>query len=142
MKALALLPLLSCLAFAADPVKTNAQLPEDKIILAKAETAGEQKVTATFKSDVVLSTVIQGNWIRTEHLVTYDVTGADAGFPLRELIFVCQDSNPTPESGIRARKVPWPFREGAMTFDLSRDKSVRHEAYYSIIRHAPVAPQK
>ena len=142
MKALVLLPLLSCLAFAADPVKTNARVPDDKIIFPPPEAAPDLKVTATFKSDTVISEVIQGNWVRTEHLVTYEVTNPEAGFPHKELTFVCRDSNPTPESGIQVRKVPWPFQEGSMTFSLSRDKSVRHTPYFSIVRYDAVEPQK
>jgi hypothetical protein len=142
MNALALLPLLSCLAFAADPVKTNARLPDDQIIFPQPEAAPDLKVTATFKSDTAISEVVQGNWIRKEHLLTYEVTRPEAGFPHKELTFVCRDSNPTPESGIQVKKVAWPFRGGTMTFGLSRDKSVRHDAYFSIVRYDAVEPQK
>jgi hypothetical protein len=140
MKTLALLPLLSCLALAADPVKTNARLPDDQIIFPPAETAPELKITATFKSDTVVSKVIQGNWIRTEHLLTYEVTKPEASFPHKELTFVCRDSNPAPESGIQVKKVAWPFRGGSMTFGLSRDKSIRHEAYFNIVGYDAVKP--
>lgn len=142
MKALAFLPLLSSLAFAADPVKTNARLADDKIIFPQPKEAPDLKVTATFKSDTVVSEVVQGNWIRTEHLVTYEITKPEAGFPHKELTFVCRDSTPTPDSGIQVKKVAWPFREGSMTFGLSRDKSVRHDAYFSIVRYDAVEPQK
>jgi hypothetical protein len=140
MKALVLLPFLSCLALAADPVKTNARLPDDKIIFPPAEAAEGLKVTGALKSDTVVSQVVQGNWIRTEYLVTYDVTEADDAFPHKELTFVCRYSNPTPESGIRVRKVPWPFRKGSMTFTLTRDTSVRHDAYFNIVRYDAVVP--
>jgi hypothetical protein len=142
MKALALLPLLSCLAFAADPVKTNAKLPDDQIIAPPPETTPDLKITAILKSDTVISEVVQGNWIRTEHLLTYDVTKLEAGFPHKELTFVCRDQNPTPGSGIKVKKVPWPFHEGTMTFAMCRDESVQHEAYFSILRYDPVEPQK
>ncbi|MCW1923300.1 hypothetical protein OKA05_12110 [Luteolibacter arcticus] len=142
MKAFALLPLLSCLAFAAEPVKTNAQLPEDQIIFPQPETAEGVKITASLKSDTVVSEVIQGNWIRTEHLLTYEVTKADAGFPHKELTFVCRDQNPTPESGIMVKKVPWPFQKGSMTFSVSRDESVRHTPYFNIARYDAIEPQK
>jgi hypothetical protein len=142
MKALVLLPFLSCLAFAAEPVKTNARTTDDKIIFPPPEAAEGLKVTADFKSDTVVSEVIQGNWIRTEYLVTYEVTEADDAFPYKELTFVCRYSNPTPESGIRVKKVPWPFRKGTMTFTLTRDQSVRHEAYFSIVRYDAAEPQK
>ncbi|HEY1121645.1 MAG TPA: hypothetical protein VGE67_08600 [Haloferula sp.] len=142
MKALILLPFLSCLAFAADPVKTNARLPDDRIIFPQPEAAPELKVTATFKSDTVVSKIEQGNWIHTEHLLTYEVTKPTDGFPHKELTFVCRDSNPTPESGIRLKKVAWPFHGDSMTFALSRDESVRHDAYFSIVRYDTVEPQK
>ena len=142
MKALVLLPLLSCLAFAAEPVKTNAKLPEDQIIFPPPETSANLKITAAFKSDTVVSEVVQGNWIRKEHLLTYEVTKPDPGFPHKELTFVCRDQNPAPKSGIKVKKVPWPFRGGSMTFALSRDESVQYEAYFSILRYDAVEPQK
>ena len=55
---------------------------------------------------------------------------------------MCRDSNPTPESGIQVKKVAWPFRGGTMNFGLSRDKSVRHDAYFTIVRYDAVEPQK
>lgn len=142
MKALVLLPLLSCVAFATEPVKTNAKLPEDQIIAPPPETVPDLKVTATFKSDTVVSEVVQGNWIRTEHLLTYEVTKPAEGSPHKELTFVCRDQNPAPLSGIKVKKVPWPFREGAMTFALSRDESVLYEPYFNIRRYDPVDPKK
>jgi hypothetical protein len=142
MKALALLPLLSCLAFAAEPVKTNAKLPQDQLIAPPPEAATTLKITATLKSDTVVSEVVQGNWIRTEHLLTYEVSKPDAGFPHKELTFVCRDQNPAPLSGIKVKKVAWPFREGAMTFALSRDESVQYDAYFNILRYDAVEPQK
>jgi hypothetical protein len=142
MKALALLPFLSCLAFAAEPVKTNARLPDDKIIFPPAETAPYEKITAAFKSDTVVSQIIQGNWISTEHLITYEVTKPAAGFPHKELTFVCRDRTATKESGIMEKRVPWPFRKRTMTFAVTRDQSVRHEAYFNIFGYDAVEPQK
>ena len=130
-----LLTLLPCLALAADPVKTNARLPQDELIFPQPETKGEVKVTAKFKSDRIVSEIAQGNWVRSEHVLTYEVTHAAAGFPHKELIFVCRDTNPDPESGIMIKKAAWPFAEGSMTFHLAPDASVRHLAYFEITRY-------
>ncbi|MCW1886738.1 hypothetical protein OKA04_18510 [Luteolibacter flavescens] len=142
MKSIALLPLLSCLAFAAEPVKTTAGLPEDRIIFPQPDTAPELKVTATFKSDTVISTVQQGNWIRTEHLITYEITKPVPEYPHKELTFICRDQNPTPESGIMVKKVAWPFQKGEMTFSLAKDESVRKGSYFKIVRYDAVEPRK
>jgi hypothetical protein len=135
MKLLALLALLPCLALAADPVKTNARLPQDEIIFPQPEIKGEVKVIAKLKSDRIVSEIAQGNWVRSEHVLTYEVTGAAAGFPHKELVFVCRDTNPDPESGIMVKKVAWPFAEGSMTFHLAPDASVKHVAYFNITRY-------
>ena len=135
-----LLALLPCLSPAADPVKTNARLPDDQIIFPQPGIEGEVKVNATLKSDRIVSKIAQGNWVRSEHVLTYEVTEAAAGFPHKELVFVCRDTNPDPESGIKVKKVAWPFVEGGMTFHLAPDASVRHLAYFNITRYDPKKP--
>ena len=136
-----LLTLFPCLALAADPVKTNARLPEDQIIFPQPGIAGEVKVTAKLKSDRIVSVIAQGNWVRSEHVLTYEVTGAAAGFPHKELVFVCRDTNPDPDSGIMVKKVAWPFTEGRMTFHLAPDASVKHVAYFDITRYDSKNPE-
>jgi len=131
--------LLAGMALAAEPVKTTAKLPEDSIILTGPERDGELKVTGKFKSDTVISEIVQGNWIRTEHLVTYELSAPGDSFPHKELSFTCRDSSPSPESGIMLKKAAWPFREGSMTFWLDRDELVRHTAYFNIFRYESVA---
>ena len=137
---LVLLALLPCLAPAGEPVKTNARLPEDQIILPQPEITGEVKVTAKLKSDRIISAIAQGNWVRSEHVLTYEVTEAAAGFPHKELVFVCRDTNPDPGSGIKVKKVAWPFTEGSKIFHLAPDASVKHVAYFNITRYDPKKP--
>ena len=132
---LVLLAFLPCLAPAGEPVKTNARLPEDQIILPQPEITGEVKVTAKLKSDRIISAIAQGNWVRSERVLTYEVTEAAAGFPQKELVFVCRDMNPHPDFHIRAKKLAWPFVQGSMTFRLARDASVTHVAYFNITRY-------
>jgi hypothetical protein len=140
MKLPALLTLLPCLALAAGPVKTNARLPQDEVIFPQPEIKGEVTVTAKLKGDRIVSEVAQGNWVKSEHVLTYEVTEAAAGFPHKDLIFICRDTNPDPESGIRVKKVAWPFVEGSMTFHLAPDASVRHLAYFDITRYDSKKP--
>lgn len=136
-----LLALLPCFALAKDPVKTNARLPEDQIIFPQPEIAGEVMVTAKLKSDRIISAVAQGNWVRSEHVLTYEVTEAAAGFPHKELVFVCRDTNPDPGSGIKVKKVAWPFIDGSMIFHLAPDASVKHVAYFNITRYDSKNPE-
>ena len=136
-----LLALLPCLAPAGEPVKTNARLPEDQIILPQPEITGEVKVTAKLKSDRIISAIAQGNWVRSEHVLTYEVTEAAAGFPNKELVFVCRDTNPDPGSGIKVKKVAWPFTEGSKIFHLAPDASVKHVAYFNITRYDSKDPE-
>lgn len=132
---LVLLTLLPCFALAEEPVKTNARLPEDQIIFPQPEIAGGIKITAKLKSDRIVSEIAQGNWVRSEHVLTYEVTEAAAGFPHKELVFVCRDTNPDPGSGIKVKKVAWPFTDGSMIFHLAPDASVKHVAYFDITRY-------
>lgn len=130
-----LLTLLPGFVLGTDPVRTNARLPEDEIIFPQPEGKGEVTVTATLKSDRTLSEIAQGNWVRSEHALTYEVTDAAPGFPHKELVFVCRDTNPDPGSGIKVKKVAWPFVKGSMTFHLAPDASVQHVAYFNITRY-------
>ncbi len=136
-----LLTLFPCVALAEEPVKTNARLPEDQIIFPQPEIAGEVKFTARLKSDRIVSVIAQGNWVRTEHVLTYEVTKAAAGFPHKELIFVCRDTNPDPGSGIKVKKVAWPFTDSSMIFHLAPDASVKHIAYFNITRYDSRNPE-
>lgn len=138
---LILLTLLPGFALAGEPVKTNARLPEDQIIFPQPGIRSEVKVTARLKSDRIVSAIAQGNWVRSEHVLTYEVTEAAAGFPHKELIFVCRDTNPDPGSGIKVKKVAWPFTEGSMIFHLAPDASVKHVAYFNISRYDSKSPE-
>lgn len=129
---------LASLAAAAEPSKTNAKLPEDALIFPLPEQADGLKVEAMFKSDEVISKVIQGNWVRSQHLITYEVLVDQEGSVGKELKFICTDSNPAPESGIRVKKVPWPFNGGSMTFTLSKDESCAYMPYFNILRYEPM----
>lgn len=129
---------LAGLAAAAEPVKTNALLPEDRVIFPQPEQAAGITVAAMFKSDEVISQVVQGNWVRSQHLITYEVLGEKNEQVGKELKFICHDGNPAPESGIRVRKVPWPFKGGSMTFTLSKDESCAYMSYFNILRYEPL----
>lgn len=142
MKTLLCLLALTASALSMEPVVTQASLPEDRLIFPVPEKAEGIEVTARFKSDVVISSVTQGNWIRLQREVTYTVVSAPADFPLKEFRFICQDSDVTLESGIRLRKVVWPFREGTMKFTLQRDDSVRYTPYFKIVRYEALEETK
>lgn len=136
--------LLACLlglagiAAAAEPLKTNARLPEDQIVFPQPEEAKGIAMEAMFKSDTVISEVIQGNWVHSTHLLTYEVIGKKNEEVGAELKFICRDRNPAPESGIRLKKVAWPFNGGSMTFVLGKDDSCRHMNYFNILRYDPL----
>lgn len=136
--------LLACLlglvaiATAPEPLKTNASLPEDRIIFPQPEQAEGIKVEAMFKGDEVISEVLQGNWIRSQHLITYEVLADGKGPIGKELKFLCTDRKPAPDSGIRIKKVPWPFSGGSMTFILSKDEACAYMPYFNILRYEPL----
>lgn len=118
---------------AGEPVKTNSKLPEDSIIHPLPAALASQKVTAVFREDKVLSEVIQGDWIRSEHLLIYEITSGGDASTGRELRFICRDTNPAPESGIRLKRLPWPFKkDSSMSFWLKRDESCSYTAFYGI----------
>lgn len=141
MKSILLIPLLAGAVFAAEP-EINATLPANQIIFPIPDALPGISVVATFKSDKVVKETTEGVWIVSDHLVIYEVTTPADGYPHKELIFICKDRNPTPESGIAVKKVAWPFAAGSMTFTLTPKTGADRPAPFQIVRYQPVEPKK
>ena len=59
------------------------------------------------------ATVRRGNWDFLWYLVACDVIRAERGrWPHDRVVFCCYDTWPTPESGIKVKKAPFPYVEG------------------------------
>ena len=118
-------------------VLTNALLPHDARIWPLPKPADAIVVEAVKDSDKEILRVRQGCWILSEKLITYHVRKVSAGkYPYKSLIFVCQSRRPTPESGIKLKALPWPFRDkGTKTFYLHKDSECKATEYYNIVSY-------
>ena len=127
--------LLGSITFAAtgERILTTAKLPQDSIIWPLVETNAPIMIECTYISETTLARIAQGNWERTDKLVTYDVTNVIKGtYPYKQLIFLCSERWPTKESGIMLKALAWPFREGAKTFYLEKDEDCSTADYFNI----------
>ena len=134
-----ILVLLGSTTFAATGERflTTAKLPQDSIIWPLVETNAPIEIECTYISETSLARIAQGNWERTDKLITYDVTDVIKGtFPHKQLIFLCSERWPTKESGIMLKALAWPFREGTKTFYLEKDDDCRTVDYFNITAYS------
>ena len=117
---------------------TTARLPRDHMIwpLPKIDVTKDIAVVgAKFIEAKEILSVVQGNYRHVIHLVKYSVTKGHQKYPFKEITFIVKDSWPTQESGIKAKKLPFAFRNGSKTFFMIRDRSCRYRAYFNIITY-------
>ena len=134
-----ILALLGTTTFAAtgDQILTTAKLPQDSIIWPLVETNAPIAIECTYRSETTLTRIFQGNWARTDKVITYDVTNVTKGpYPHKQLIFLCSERWPTKESGIMLKALAWPFREGTKTFYLEIDEDCITADYFNITAYS------
>jgi len=118
-------------------ISTQAKLPNDSLIWPLPQSEGAIVVEASFDSEKALLKVRQGNWMRTERLITYNITKVVNGnYPFKTLVFVCKEKWPTKESRIEIEALPWPFRKGTKTFYLKKDDECKYTDYYEILSYS------
>ena len=93
------------------------------------------KVEATFLEQKKLLAYNQGNWRKDIYLVTYKLKKVDERFPDGILVFIARDSMPAKGSGIRVKKLAWPFKKGDKTFFLEPYKNVKFRKFYQIVSY-------
>ncbi len=130
--------LLACAgSVQAQRLETTAQLPDDQIIwpLPKIELGNKTVVVQGFwVSTREVLRVKQGDWESIYRLYDYRVTAVTQGrFAPQHLIFLLKDREPTPESGIFLKRVPVPFKLGAMQFIV--EPTDGRANYYQIIAY-------
>ena len=131
---LAILPL----TVSADDVGTNVQLPDDRQIwpIPKIQMGPNTiAVEAAFLEQKKLLAYNQGNWRKDIYLVTYKLKKVDERFPDGNLVFIARDSMPAKGSGIRVKKLAWPFKKGDKTFFLTPDNNVKFRKFYQIVSY-------
>ena len=131
---------LSCLA--ADVVnshETTAKLPENKQIwpLPEVETSEAIfSIGAEFVESKEILSVTQGNWRKATYLVKYKVTKADKRYPYGEITFIAEDTWPAEGSGIKIKKLIWPFKQGNKFFYLKKDENCKFKAYFEVLTYS------
>ena len=122
----------------ADNVDTNAHLPDDRQIwpIPKIELGPNTvKVEATFLEQKKLLAYNQGNWRKDIYLVTYKLNKTDERFSDDVIVFIARDSVPAEGSGIKVKKLAWPFRKGDKTFFLEPDENVGFRNFFRIVSY-------
>ncbi len=124
-------------SFAGGKIATNAALPGNKLIwpLPKLDVGDMVTVEARFAGQEEICAFVQGNWVTTMCLVKYAVS-EEGKVPSKEIRFVAEDTSPTKESGIMVKKLPWPFREGTLTFYLEKDRGSKTSEFFRILSYS------
>jgi hypothetical protein len=127
----AVLIILSCLSLTActrsdinrHREETNACLKNDDLIWPPSKERGDTTLKARFKEQVELQKIKDGDWYRYLYKITYDnIEVINGQWKHPELTFLCKDTWPTEESGIKVKKLPWPFRENEyMIFEINHE---------------------
>lgn len=93
-----------------EPTQVNAFLPGQKQIWPLTTVETPVEIEATFLSSTEVKKVTVGNWVTTTYRITYDVNRVIRGkFEPKQLVFLCDEQWPTPESGIMLKALPFPF---------------------------------
>lgn len=122
-------------AEAMENVTVNLKLPDDSIIHPMPIPEGLINVRAEFVSEREILSVTQGNWRKVVKLITYRVPEDSSGFRKGSLTFICKDSFPVEGSRIKAKRFPWPFKQGKMDFQLERDQRALLSPFFDIVSY-------
>ena len=122
---------------AADDIHTTAALPENKQIwpLPKLDIPDLITVKADFKDQKTIFSYTQGNWRTEVYLVSYSVSQQDSEYPHKEITFIAEDKWPAEGSGIKVKKLYWPFRKGSLTFMLEKDTTCDYSDFFKILSY-------
>jgi len=134
---LAFLLAMSPSILTADDFKTTAALPDNKQIwpLPKLDIPNLISVKAEFKSQQEILSFTQGNWRTEVYLVSYTVSQQNSEYPHKEITFIAEDQWPAKGSGIKVKKLYWPFRKGSLTFLLERDTMCDYTEFFKILSY-------
>jgi len=101
--------------------ETNACLENDDLIWPASNKKGDVTLKGRFKEQVELQKIKDGDWYRYLYKITYDDIEVMHGeWKDRKLSFLCKDTWSTEDSGIKLKKLPWPFRENEyMVFEIN-----------------------
>lgn len=104
---------------------TNACLKNDDLIWPPLNVRGDITLKARFKEQFELQKTRDGDWYRYLYKITYDnIEVINGKWEQPELSFLCKDSWPTEESGIMAKKLPWPFIENeCLVFEINHESN-------------------
>lgn len=128
---------ISAKSFAVDDIQTTAALPDNKQIwpLPKLDIPDLISVKVTFKEQKEICSYTQGNWRTEVYLVSYTVSEQNTKYPYKEVSFVAEDKWPAKGSGIKVKKLYWPFRKGELTFYLERDTECNYTEFFKILSY-------
>jgi hypothetical protein len=105
--------------------ETNACLKNDDLIWPPRNERGNITLKARFKEKFELQKIKDGNWYRCLYKITYDnIEVVNGQWKHPEFTFLCKDTGPTEESGIMAKKLPWPFKENEyLVFEINYENN-------------------
>jgi len=122
--------------FASD-VHTTATLPDNTQIwpLPKLDIPNLISVIAEFKDQKNICSYTQGNWRTEVYFVSYTVSQQKSEYPHKEITFIAEDKWPAEGSGIKVKKLYWPFRKGSLTFILEKDTTCEYTEFFKILSY-------
>jgi len=116
----------------------NAELPDDKLIWPPYRGDGKVELYANFSDQKLVKRSTEGDYHHMLYQITYEVEKVRRGrFKDKKLVFYCKDKWPTKESGIRVKKLIWPFiKDSTFLFKLKKKgENFTIIGYTAIIRN-------
>lgn len=134
---IAALMVTNAFLFAVDDFQTTAALPDNKQIwpLPTLDSPNLIRVEAEFKDQNNICSYTQGNWRTEVYLVSYTVSQKNSEYPHKDITFIAQDRWPAKGSGIKVKKLYWPFRQGSLTFILEKDTKCDYTDFFNILSY-------
>lgn len=116
----------------------NAALPDHWPWYFDRVAAGDTRVVASLRGCDEFWKRTRGDWQYSWIVARFEVVTVEQGsWPNPTLVFVCWDSWPTLESGIKVHKPLWPYRQGViLAFDLDT-KQQPARVVGQVVRHDP-----
>ena len=109
---LGVLAALLFIASKSPEVVVTCALPGDSLLWPIQEGAAPVVVATEFVSSDELLRIRRGNFFEITTQIAYRVTGSKSEFPRDEISFILREHWPTPESGIKVKRVGNPFVAG------------------------------
>ena len=67
--------------------------------------------------------------------MSYSVSEQALEYPHKEITFIAEDKWPAEGSGIKVKKLSWPFRRGSLTFMLEKDPTCDYIEFFKILSY-------